>query len=133
MSSLLLTFLLTIGKVSGAKVKDTIYDFFDDKKDNPDGRLLFYGLKPHELLAVFLFGLVIVGLTTRPKGYFKGEKKEKEPKGKTEQHEEPVGQPSSVGISQNTGSLRTIYKSTGRVISGSNCGNASFIAVFSCP
>jgi uncharacterized caspase-like protein len=26
----------------GAKVKDTIYDFFDDRRDNPDDTLLFY-------------------------------------------------------------------------------------------
>jgi hypothetical protein len=31
-----------IGKAMGAKVKDTIYDFFDDKTDNPDDTLLFY-------------------------------------------------------------------------------------------
>jgi Caspase domain/Tetratricopeptide repeat len=31
-----------IGKAVGAKVKDTIYDFFDDKTDNPDDTLLFY-------------------------------------------------------------------------------------------
>ena len=31
-----------IGKAMGTKVKDTIYDFFDDKRDNPDDTLLFY-------------------------------------------------------------------------------------------
>jgi hypothetical protein len=31
-----------IGKAMGAKVKDAIYDFFDDKTDNPDDTLLFY-------------------------------------------------------------------------------------------
>jgi Tfp pilus assembly protein PilF len=31
-----------IGKAMGAKVKDTIYDFFDNKRDNPDDTLLFY-------------------------------------------------------------------------------------------
>jgi uncharacterized caspase-like protein len=31
-----------IGKAMGTKVKDTIYDFFDDKTDNPDDTLLFY-------------------------------------------------------------------------------------------
>ena len=31
-----------IGKAMGTKVKDTIYDFFDNKRDNPDDTLLFY-------------------------------------------------------------------------------------------
>jgi uncharacterized caspase-like protein len=31
-----------IGKAMGTKIKDTIYDFFDDKTDNPDDTLLFY-------------------------------------------------------------------------------------------
>jgi len=31
-----------IGKAMGTKVKDTLYDFFDNKRDNPDDTLLFY-------------------------------------------------------------------------------------------
>ena len=31
-----------IGKAIGTKVKDTIYDFFDNKRDKPDDTLLFY-------------------------------------------------------------------------------------------
>ena len=31
-----------IGKAMGTKVKDVIYDFFDNKRDNPDDTLLFY-------------------------------------------------------------------------------------------
>ena len=31
-----------VGEVKGEKVKDAIYDFFDDVRNNPDDTLLFY-------------------------------------------------------------------------------------------